>query len=288
VEWKDATMPFVESDSVKLYFEECGAGYPLIFVHEFAADCREWEPQLRFFCRSYRCIAYNARGYPPSDVPESPEQYGFEFAVRDIAAIMSGLSIERAHIVGLSMGGYAVLQFGLRHPEMASAIVAAGAGSGSPRSAREAWREQSLVSAKGFRRRGMAEMASEIGAGPTRIQLRRKDPRGWREFMDHLGAHSPLGMSNTQAGYIAQRPSLFDFKDQFERMRIPVLLAVGDEDEPCLETNLMLKRAIPSCGLWICPNTGHAINLEEPAAFNAEVHAFLSAVERGSWPSRGL
>jgi len=269
-------MPFVDSDRARLHFEEIGAGYPIIFVHEFAADCREWEPQLRFFSRSYRCIAYNARGYPPSDVPESPDHYGWEFAADDIAAVVNGLSIERAHIVGLSMGGYAALQFGLRHPGKASAIVAAGAGTGSPPSLREEWHKQSLAAAQGFLDRGMEAVAGEMGMGPTRIQLKRKDPRGWREFMHHLCEHSPIGMSNTMANYIAKRPSLFEFEDQFKKMRVPVLLAVGDEDDPCLETNLMLKRAIPATGLWICPNTGHAINLEEPAAFNAEIQAFLS------------
>jgi hypothetical protein len=66
-------------------------------------------------------------------------------------------------------------------------------------------------------------------------------------------------------------------------MTVPVLLAVGDEDVRCLETNLMLKSALPNAGLWICPNTGHAINLEEPLAFNAQIENFLGAVERGSW-----
>jgi pimeloyl-ACP methyl ester carboxylesterase len=279
-------MPFVEGHGVRLHFEEAGSGHPIIFAHEFAADCREWETQLHFFSRAYRCIAYNARGYPPSDVPESPAQYGFELIVEDIAALMRGLSIDKAHIVGLSMGGYAALQFGLRHPQMASAIVAAGAGSGSPPQRREAWREQSLLNARGFLEKGMAAMAEEMGAGPTRVQLKRKDPRAFHEFMEHLKAHSPVGMSGTSAGYIALRPSLYDFKEAFGGIRVPVLLALGDEDEPCLETNLMLKQAIPTAGLWICPNTGHAINLEEPAAFNAEVQAFFSAVERGSWPSR--
>ena len=68
--------------------------------------------------------------------------------------------------------------------------------------------------------------------------------------------------------------------------RQQTLLAVGDEDLPCLETNLMLKATIPSAGLWVCPNTGHAINLEEPGAFNAQVQEFFSAAERGSWPAR--
>jgi len=109
-------MPYVEATGAKLYFEEGGEGYPIIFIHEFASDIRGWDAQMRYFSRAYRCIAFNARGYPPSDVPEDAACYGWELAVDDIAAVMCGLSIERAHLVGLSMGGYAALQFALRYP----------------------------------------------------------------------------------------------------------------------------------------------------------------------------
>jgi pimeloyl-ACP methyl ester carboxylesterase len=276
-------MPFVESQGVKLYAEETGSGFPIVFVHEFGSDYREWETQVRCFSRSYRCITYNARGYPPSDVPDDPGQYGWELAVADIAAVMRSFDIVQAHLVGLSMGGYAVLQFGLRYPEMARSLVAAGAGSGSPPSIQDAWREGALTMARTFREGGIAAMADDMGQGPSRIQLKKKDPRGWRQFMDHLDTHSAIGMANTMEGFQATRPSLFDFREQFSSMRIPVLLAVGDEDAPCIETSLMLKQTIPGAGLWMCPNTGHGINLEEPAAFNEEVQKFLSAVERGSW-----
>ncbi|HXQ08918.1 MAG TPA: alpha/beta hydrolase [Bradyrhizobium sp.] len=276
-------MPHIEASGARLYVEETGQGYPIVFVHEFGSDCREWETQVRYFSRAYRCITYNARGYPPSDVPEDINQYGWEFAVDDVAAVMRGLAVERAHVVGLSMGGYAALQFGLRYPEKASAIVAAGAGSGSPPAQREAWSKETPAIALGFVERGMDAMAQEMANNPTRIQLKHKDPKGWQEFVDHLREHSERGMSNTMARYQALRPSLHDFQDRFSRMKIPVLLAVGDEDVPCLETNMMLKTVIPGAGLWICPNTGHAINLEEPATFNAQVEGFLGAVERGSW-----
>jgi pimeloyl-ACP methyl ester carboxylesterase len=276
-------MPYVDASGAKLYYEETGSGYPIIFVHEFGSDCREWETQVRSFSRAYRCIVYNARGYPPSDVPDDLNQYGWEFAVDDIAAVMRGVGIERAHIVGLSMGGYAALQFGLRYPGKASAIVAAGAGTGSPPSLRDAWLKEAPATARGFIERGIETMAEEMGHSPTRIQLKHKDPRGWQDFMDHLRQHSARGMSNTMARYQTLRPSLHDFQDQFAKLTTPVLLAVGDEDAPCVETNLMLKAAIPTAGLWMCPNTGHAINLEEPAAFNAQVESFLSAVERGTW-----
>lgn len=279
-------MPHLQAEGARLYYEEAGSGHPVVFVHEFGSDLREWETQLRFFSRSYRCIAYNARGYPPSDVPDDLSLYGWEFAVEDIAAVLRGLAIPRAHVVGLSMGGYAALQFGLRYPDMATAIVAAGAGTGSAPSVRESWLKEAPGIARGFVERGMAAMAQEMGNGPTRIQLKRKDPRGWAQTVENLRGHSAQGMSNTMARYQALRPSLHDFRDLFAAMRVPTLLAVGDEDLPCLETNLMLKAAIPSAGLWVCPNTGHAINLEEPAAFNAQVQDFFSAAERGSWPVR--
>ena len=279
-------MPHATVSGLQLYFEETGAGTPLVFVHEFGADHREWETQVRHFARSFRCITYCARGYPPSDAPADPAQYGWEFAVEDLAGLMTALGIERAHLVGLSMGGYAVLQFGLRYPERAIAIVAAGAGTGSAPPTRAAWLAGVPAAARAFGEQGMAAVAEAMAHSPTRIQLKRKDPRGWAEFTDHLRGHSAEGMANTMARYQGERPSLHDSQAAFARMTIPVLLAVGDEDEPCLDTNLMLKSAIPGAGLWVCPNTGHAINLEEPAAFNAQVDAFFSAVERGSWPSR--
>lgn len=276
-------MPYVDATGAKLYFEESGYGHPIIFVHEFGSDFRGWEGQLRYFSRAYRCIAFNARGYPPSDVPEDAALYGWEFAVDDIAAVMRGLVIERAHVVGVSMGGYAALQFGLRYPERASAIVAAGVGSGSLPSQRGAWLRETSFLARVFAEHGMGAMAERMARGPGRIQLKYKDWKNWREFVTRLRLHSPLGMSNTMAHCQAPRPSLHELRHRLSVMATPLLLAVGDEDVPCLETNLMLKSALPNAGLWICPNTGHAINLEEPAAFNAQVENFLSAVERGSW-----
>ncbi|XIA67603.1 alpha/beta fold hydrolase [Bradyrhizobium sp. TZ2] len=276
-------MPFIESGGIKLYFEEHGQGYPIIFVHEFESDLESWEAQIRHFSRSYRCIAFNARGYPPSDVPDDPAAYGWEFAVQDIDAVVRGLSIGRAHVVGSSMGAYAALLFGLRCGEKVSTIVSAGAGLGSPASDRESWSKNASVLARALSVRGIDAMAGKMAGHSTRIRLKHKDPKGWVEFVERLKQHSTRGMSNTLLQCQAVRPSLYDFQDQFSRMKVPVLLAVGDEDKPCLETALMLKSTIAAAGIWVCPNTGHAVNLEEPAAFNAQVERFLDAVDRGGW-----
>lgn len=276
-------MSYADSNGVRLYVEETGSGYPVIFVHELNSDCRGWDAQVRWFSRYYRCITFNARGYPPSDVPDDPSQYGYPLVVHDIAAVLRSLEISKAHVVGLSMGAYATLHFGLLYPEMASALVIAGVGSGSPPANRAAFIAEEEALARAYRERGAAATAETAGYGPTRLQLRRKDPRGFATFVEQLGQHSAEGMALTLLGYQARRPSLEDFGGQLSRLQIPVLLMVGDEDTPCVETNLFLKKTIPSAGLWVCPNTGHAINLEEPGAFNREVQEFFAAVELGRW-----
>ena len=281
-------MPYAQSSGAKLYYEETGTGHPIIFAHEFGSDLREWETQVRWFSREYRCIAFNARGYPPSDVPEDDSLYGQDHATDDIAAVLRHLKIEKAHVVGLSMGSFAALHFGMRYPEMASALVVAGCGSGAPNTDRETFKRQCNATAERFLKDGSARVARDLGLGPTRIQLRNKDPRGWEEFMRHLSEHSSIGSALTLRNYQALRPSLYDFSEQLAAMTVPILLVVGDEDEPCLDTNLFLKRTIPSAGLWIVPRTGHAVNLEEPDAFNSEVQEFFGTVERGKWMLRDL
>lgn len=275
-------MPFAKAKGAAIYYEEYGEGYPIIFVHELAADCREWETQVQWFSRNYRCITFNARGYPPSDVPADRSQYGYEYAADDIAAVLDQLGIVKAHVIGLSMGAYATLQFGLRHPDRASALVVAGVGSGSPLDEREEFVRHSLEMAEKFVARGSTFMADEMGHSATRIQLKKKDRIGWDKFMAHLCEHDPIGMANTLAMYQGSRPSLEQFADGLKKLSTPVFLVVGDEDQPCVRTNFWLKQTIPGAGLWVVPNTGHAVNLEEPAAFNTQVQQFLSSVERNS------
>jgi pimeloyl-ACP methyl ester carboxylesterase len=271
-------VSFINSGGVRLYVEETGSGDAIVFVHELNSDYREWEPQVRWFSRSYRCVTFNARGYPPSDVPEDAGAYGFPVVVHDIAAVMRGLGIARAHTVGSSMGAYAALQFGLMYPEMARSVVAAGVGSGSPAADRAGFAAESEVNARLYLEQGSAAVAEIVAQGPTRVQLRRKDPRGFEQFLAHLREHSAVGKARTLVGYQARRPSLQNFEKEFARMRIPVLLIAGDEDAPCLETTFWLKRTIPNAGVWICPHSGHAVNLEEPAEFNRVVGEFLSGV----------
>lgn len=276
-------MPFADADGVRLYFEEAGEGYPVVFVHEFGGDYRSWNDQVRAFARRYRCITFNARGFPPSDVPETDDAYGYERAAADIAAVMRHLGIGRAHVVGLSMGGYAGLVFGLRYPGMASALVIAGCGSGSDPSARDAYVQAIPGRAERLLAQGIALKVAESSVDPTRTQLSRKDALGWTEFLRHMREQSTVGSALTLRNVQGKRPALHEFETELRRLATPVLVVVGDEDEHCVQPSIYLKRMIARAGLWVVPCTGHAVNLEEPAAFNHVVLDFLSAAERNRW-----
>ena len=146
-------------DGVKLYYEEAGSGTPIVFVHEFGGDHRSWELQIRYFSRRHRCITFAARGYPPSEVPASDQAYSQLRAVEDIAAVMDAAGIAKAHVVGLSMGGFAVLHFGLEHPERALSLVVAGAGYGAEKQLEAYFREVSLDVARQFEMQGSETFA---------------------------------------------------------------------------------------------------------------------------------
>ena len=280
-------MPHITTDDgVSLHYEETGRGTPVVFVHEFGGDLRSWEPQVRYFSRMYRCIAYNARGYPPSDVPEDWNRYSQERARDDIRAVLDGLKLERAHVVGLSMGAFATLHFGLAYPQRALSLTVAGGAYGSHPAHYKQFQQDSRANAERIERDGMQKFVSTYGVGPTRVQLENKDPRSFAEYLAQFNEHSGLGAINTLRGVQCRRPSFYDLVEPLKKMMVPTLIMLGDEEEPALEANLLLKRCIPRAGLAIFPRSGHAINLEEPVLFNRLLEDFFHQVEAGAWAAR--
>ncbi len=280
-------MPHVTTgDGVALYYEETGTGTPIVFVHEFGGDYRAWEPQLRYFSRTHRCIAFNARGYPPSDVPDDPEMYSQDLARDDVLAVLDGLGLEQAHINGLSMGGFAALHFGFEYPERALSLVVAGCGYGASADVKEQFVRETTEVADRMENETMAVFGKIYSLGPTRVQFQNKDPRGWQEFEDQLCEHSSLGSANTMRGVQRRRPSLFDLEDKMRALTVPSLILNGDEDDPCLDAGLFMKRTIVSSALVLLPRTGHLCNLEEPALYNQICGDFMTRVEAGRWEMR--
>jgi pimeloyl-ACP methyl ester carboxylesterase len=284
---QEPAMPHLTTDDgVKLYYHEVGSGTPIVFVHEFAGDVRSWEGQLRHFSRRYRCITYNARGYPPSDVPAEVERYSQARARDDIRAVLDALDIDKAHIVGLSMGGFATTHFGFTYPDRARSLVIAGCGYGASPNTRTQFTSEAEASAARFEEHGMAKAAEAYALGPSRVQHQNKDPRGWREFADQLAEHSTTGAAMTLRGVQSRRPSLYDLTEEMKKITMPTLIMTGDEDWACLEPGILMKKTIPTAALVVLPNAGHAINLEEPHAFNRHIDEFFQTVELGKWPTR--
>jgi pimeloyl-ACP methyl ester carboxylesterase len=280
-------MPFATaSDGVRLFYEEAGKGTPIIFVHEFGGSHWSWEPQLNFFARRHRCITFAARGYPPSDIPKDVESYSQARAADDVVDVLTAASIDKAHVVGLSMGGFAALHVGLRHPGRVLSVVAAGAGYGAEKAHEDYFKGISEQVAKNFLERGAANFAPVYAEGASRVQFQEKDPRGWKLFADRLGQHDSLGAANTMRGVQMRRPSLYDLEAEFRAMQAPLLVMVGDEDDHCIQPGLFLKRTVPRSGIALLPKTGHTLNLEEPELFNHLLGEFIAQVEAGRWGAR--
>ncbi len=280
-------MPMLQTDDgVSLHYEEAGHGTPMVFVHEYAGDHRSWEAQLRFFSRRYRCITYAARGYTPSDVPSDPAKYSQDRATDDIAAVIKGLGLGPSHVVGLSMGGFATLHMGLRHPGLARSLVAAGVGYGAAPGKTAQFHAETDAAIARIRAEGMDQFGLTYSRGPTRLVFEEKDPRGYAEFQAQLCEHSTEGSALTMNGVQRRRPSLFDLEAQFRAMTVPTLVIAGDEDDPTLEASLYLKRTIKSSALLVMPKCGHTMNLEDPDAFNRAVLDFVTQVDCGRWTNR--
>jgi pimeloyl-ACP methyl ester carboxylesterase len=278
-------MPKVGVNHTHIYYEDAGSGIPLVFVHEFAGDWRSWEAQMRFFSGRYRAVTFSARGYLPSDVPDSPEDYSQDYQVEDLKGLMDALKIEKAHLCGLSMGSYTSLLFGLKYPGRCRSLTIAGSGYGSGAN-REEFHRQIAQVADQMLKGGMKAVSETYTLSPARVQLQNKNRRAWEEFRRQFEEHSAKGSAYTFLGVQRKRPSITDLGDQLRKMALPVLVMLGDEDERGLEGSIFMKRNIPRAGLEVFPRSGHTLNLEEPEHFNRSLLEFITAADAGHWEAR--
>ncbi|MFC5064641.1 alpha/beta fold hydrolase [Actinomycetospora atypica] len=269
-------MRVTTDDGVGLaVYDTAGDGPPILFLHEFGGDHRSWSPQFGDLAVRYRCITYDARGYPPSDVPTDPGAYSQERAVADAVAVLDALGVEQALVVGNSMGGFATLHLGLTHPERCTGLVVAGCGYGAAPERAAAFRADALALAGAYERDGAAAVAADYGNRPARLTLRDRDAGAHDEHLRILAEHDPVGAALTMRGVQAARPSLYDLRDRLAAMTVPTLLVVGDRDHEAIDATLMLHRTLPVADLAVLPRTGHLTNLEHPELFTrlVEEHA---------------
>jgi pimeloyl-ACP methyl ester carboxylesterase len=197
--------------------------------------------------------------------------------------MLDHLKIAKAHVIGLSQGAFATVHFGRCYPDRALSLTLAGVGSGAGRDGHEQFKKTAQATAKKIRAEGMVKYAESLTGNPTRSRFKQKDPRGFAEFVKHLGEHPDVGAANTMENFQGKRPSLYEFEDDWKKLDLPILIICGDEDEPCLQPSLYLKRVLPNAGLAMFAKTGHTVNIEEPDAFNRELWNFITLAEAGKW-----
>ena len=282
-------MPYFTLQGVKLHYLDEGEGPALFFLHEFGGDARTWAQQVTAFSQQAntprRCIVLSARGYLPSDVPADPAAYSWENNRDDAIGLMDHLGLQQVDLIGLSMGAYIALMMTLHVPDRIRSTVCASVGAGAHPPFRAAFIDDALASAEYIRATGVMP-AREMALAPNRIQLRSKNEAAWQEFLDHLAEHDPIGAANTLAEVQAKRPGLHDFASQLETLEVPVLILAGDEDEPCLDVSLWLKRQMPYSALKLYPRSGHLINLEDPDQFHLDIAQFHDTLADGRWEKR--
>jgi pimeloyl-ACP methyl ester carboxylesterase len=279
-------MPHITArDGTRLYYEEAGSGTPVIFIHEYAGDYRTWEMQMRFFSRAHRCITYSQRGYPPSDVPSEGARYSQDIARDDVLAVMDALKVDKSHIVGHSMGAYTALHVGIHAPARCMSVVAAGCGWGSSPDVKKREEMKALAAETGkmFAEEGIASASAKYADAPMRQAQKNKDPRGYAEFARMLSEHSAEGHAQTMFNLQLKRPTLWEMEAALKKFSVPLLIIVGDEDEPCIDGSVFLKRTVPTAGLLMIPRTGHNVPTEESAAFNVALADLFAAAEAGRW-----
>ena len=276
-------MPHASVNGISLYYEESGQGDAIVFAHEFSDDCRSFAGQVAHFAPRYRCVVYNARGFAPSEAPEALDAYSQDHSVEDMAGLMRHLGIDRAHVVGISMGSMTTLHFGLRHPDMARSLVICGTGPGDTARAKARFEAEIEDFIADIETRGWPRVAEDYGLTDDRRRLRDKNPVAYAAFKERLAMRAVNGPLQTLRRTVTGRPLLADLAGQLEAMEVPSLILTGDEDHVCIDTSLYLKRLLPAAGLSIVPGTGHAVNLEEAELFNRTLDSFFDAVEAGRW-----
>ena len=274
-------MPIATVNGVDLHYEETGQGTPLVWSHEFGGDHRSWEPQVRHFARRYRVITYNHRGYPPSSVPKDAAGYSQDLLVEDLRQLLLRLGLGPVHLAGCSMGGNVARDFALAHPGMLRSLVMVGAGAGSVN--RDTFLQGNAANAAALEREGIGALVRNMADAPARAAFKRKDSRGFAEFLRYVEEHDAQACAHLAREVMSRRKTVPELEAGLRALRVATLIVVGDEDAPCVEPSLHMRRLIPHSGLVVFPSTGHTVNIEEPDLFNLHVSEFLAAVEGGRW-----
>jgi pimeloyl-ACP methyl ester carboxylesterase len=252
-------MSYLERDGHRIHFHTAGppgGALPLLLSHGYGASAAMWEPNLPALAADRLVLTWDMRGHGASGSPDDPAQYSEAATVADMAALLDSQGIGRAVIGGLSLGGYMSLAFWVAHPERVAALVLCDTGPGYRKdAARDQWNDRAAATADRFERDGLAALS---GSPETQA----------------AGHGSALGLARAARGMLAQRDARVI--NALPGIDVPVLVVVGDRDEPFLGAADYMATKIPKAAKAVIPDAGHASNIDQPAAFDEAVLAFLA------------
>jgi pimeloyl-ACP methyl ester carboxylesterase len=257
------TMPKIDRDGVKIYYEVHGDGPPLILTHGYSSTSAMWQGQIEALSKHHKLVLWDMRGHGQSDYPQDLKAYSEALAVGDIAALLDEVGAKRAIVGGLSLGGYLSLAFYRAHPERVAALLIIDTGPGFKKDdARDAWNKRALGTADRFEHEGLKVLKS---AGRERSSVSHRDASGL--------ARAARGMlTQRDAGVIESLPAI----------KVPSLVVVGADDTPFLAASDYMAAKIPGAKKVVIPAAGHAVNIDQPQAFIDAVLPFLDTLSRSA------
>ena len=268
-------LSWTSSDGTALAGYAAGSGPDVVFLHEFASTADAWKPAIADLRADFRCLAFGARGYPPSEVPRDTARLTQEGMCIDLDAVVRSCE-GPVSLVGFSMGALTALLYALSRPARVKRLVLVGIGTGmSPASRVETFGKLEGM-ARLFETEGspaVARIADRV-AGPTPA---RKNPAGWDEFREGLARLPAEAAAAILRNVQLRRPVWDDLRQGLSGLGCPTLVIAGDGDRECVEAAIFLRDTMPSAQVAVFPGSGHLIPVEEPALFTAAVRRFLSA-----------
>src|SRR5580658_4093195 len=266
-------MAKIQVGSLAVAVSDAGDGPPVVLLHGLACGRRMWFYQVAALRSRFRVIAFDLRGHGLTDAPAIASEYSAALLARDLESVLDALQIERAAVVGFSLGGGAALALAAGKPERVSRLVLASVGAGADDPLKTEW-----MARRWLKLIGQGEV-DELVCDMLRSELfkvyARRNARR-REHMAALIRATPIdGLRFTLSEVLAKRKSLFRLTGVLKSVRAPTLVVVGELNYVCSKASRLMAQAIPGATLKIIKNSGHMSPMEQPAAFTTALMEFL-------------
>ncbi|MEQ8689367.1 MAG: alpha/beta fold hydrolase [Pseudomonadales bacterium] len=249
-------MPTLNRDGVEIYYEVYGEGPAILLTHGYSATSQMWRQQCAALSKDHTLIVWDMRGHGQSDSPRDAACYSEALTTADMAALLDHLGFASAVVGGLSLGGYMSLAFYADYPARVDALMIFDTGPGYKNdAAREAWNKTAYQRAEAIERDGAGALE---GRSAEQLTAEHKDITGLAYAARHM-------LTQATSRVIELLPDI----------RVPTLVVVGEDDEPFLAASSYMANKIPDATSVVVAQAGHAVNLDQPAAFTAVVLDFL-------------